>query len=180
MVSSVLLLGSCRQEKLTVFFCDPVSLEIHSRQGLSEQDLERIAAEKGRQFLIRRSLPGAQAEAELTALLQEREVEWVLITPLFTFDITLAADRFPDILFIREEYALPEELLAAAPASAGVSVRRNNLVRIVYDRDAAFAKAGEAAALLAAGPGAKSPASSGSARVGILTVPLSERGKREI
>lgn len=180
LVSSVLLLGSCRQAKLTVFFCDPVSLEIHSRRGLGEQALERIAAEQGRRLLIRRTLPGAQAESELAALLQEREVERVLITPLFTFDIALTADRFPDILFIREEYSPPGELTATASASAGVSSRRNNLVRIVYDRDAAFEKAGEAAAVLAAGLGAQNPQDSGGVRAGILTVPLSERGKREI
>lgn len=157
---------SCRSAEQVLFFCDPVSWETYSRRGLDEQALERIAGGQGRRLEIYRTLPGAQAEEELDSLLQDRRVKSVFVTPFFTFELSLLAARFPEVLFVREQ-----------PVSRADP---DNLVRIAYDREQAYSKAGEAAARLIAGPGHTDLISSPDARVGILTVPLSQRGHREI
>lgn len=140
---------------------------MYSRRGLDEKTLSKTAFEQGRRLEIHRALPGAQAEEELNALLLALEPERVFITPLFTFDVALTAARFPGVLFISEQ---PE---ASGPL-------RDNLVRIVYKREEAFEKAGEAAARLIAGPGPAGAAAVPGAGAGILSVPLSERGRREL
>lgn len=164
---------SCRTEEQVLFFCDPVSWETYSRRGLDEQALEIIAGGQGRRLEIYRTLPGAQAEEELDSLLQDRRVKSVFVTPFFTFELSLLAARFPEVLFVREQPPPPGQQ-PASQADPG------NLVRIAYDREQAYSKAGEAAARLIAGPGRTDLISSPDARVGILTVPLSERGHREM
>ncbi len=164
---------SCRSEERVLFFCDPVSWETYSRRGLDEQALERIAGGQGRRLDIYRTLPGDQAEEELDSLLRDRGVKRVFITPFFSFELSLLAARFPEVLFVREQspHTGPRPVSRSDPG---------NLVRIAYNRERVYSEAGEAAARLIAGPGSPDLISSPHARVGILTVPLSERGRLEI
>lgn len=127
-----------------------------------------MAAEQDIRLDIRRSLPGAQAEEALSVLLMDQRPQRVFVTPLYTFDLSLLAARFPGILFIREQFSISEP------------PPRDNLVRLVYNREQSFFQAGEAAVRLAASLGNGQMPGSRNRGVGILSVPLSERGRREL
>jgi hypothetical protein len=132
LVAALLAVVSCRSKPSLLVLLDPYSEALLESQGLAPDALRRGLGEQFRARVLALD-PASSPQKEAERLLADRRSGWVYLSPLLPLDAHALAARFPAVRIVQE---------GSGPGP------ESNLVRLDFQREEAFRKAGQAVARL--------------------------------
>jgi len=166
------LITACSPTASFVLYIDPYEHEVLESKGIDRQAVRQLVSGRVSTRIVVAPPHSESGEGlqHFSAVVERTNPEWVYLSVAHPFTPPELIRRYPEIRFFREGYAgaLPE-----------------NQVVLVYDRDIASFKAGEAIAVLLADPGFResigvTDTAAGEPRVGILAAAANITVEREI